>query len=81
MRYKENAMEIQHGASVIDSNGRVVGNVNHVVRDTWSGGIRRFIIRQKEPLTDLFLSPDDVIEVTESHVSLKVTLDELKAKD
>jgi sporulation protein YlmC with PRC-barrel domain len=73
-------MEIQYGAEVVDKNGRVLGMVNHVVRDTWTGGIRKFMVRQKALKTDLLLSPEDVLEATESKVTLRVTLNELEAR-
>lgn len=69
-------MEIPYGAEVVDKNGKVLGTVNHVVRDTWTGEVRKFMVRQKAPNTDLLLSPADVIEATDSKVRLKVTLDE-----
>lgn len=73
-------MQIQYGAEVVDRNGKVLGTVNHVVRDTWTGGIRKFMVRRKAPNTDLLLSPEDVLEETEAKVTLRVTLNELKGK-
>ncbi len=71
-------MMIQYGAEVVDKNGRVLGTVNHVVRDTWTGGIRKFMVRQEAPNADLLLSPEDVLEETEAKVTLRVTLNELR---
>ena len=73
-------MNIEYGAEVMDKNGRVLGMVNHVVRDTWTGGIKKFMVRREAPNTDLLLSPEDVLEETESKVTLKVTSDELGEK-
>ena len=73
-------MEIQYGAAVVDKNGRMLGTVNHVVRDSWTGGIRKFMVRQEVPNTDLFLSPGDVLEATESKIMLKTSLSELRKK-
>jgi sporulation protein YlmC with PRC-barrel domain len=77
---RQEAMAIQYGAEVVDRSGRVLGTVNHVVRNTWTGGIRKFMVRQKAPNTDLLLSPEDVLEETESKVTLRVTLNELEEK-
>jgi sporulation protein YlmC with PRC-barrel domain len=35
-------IEIEYGASVIDKNGKLLGTVNRVLRDTWTGDIRKF---------------------------------------
>ena len=70
-------MMIRYGAEVRDKNGMVLGMVNRVVRDTWTGGIRKFMVQQESPNKDLLLSPEDVLEETESKVTLRVTLDEL----
>jgi len=40
-------MQIQYRAEVMDRNGRVLGTVNQVVRDSWTGAAN----------TDLLLSP------------------------
>jgi len=73
-------MKIEYGAEVVDKNGRVLGTVNYVVRDTWTGGIRKFMVRQEAPNMNLFLSPEDVLEETESKITLRVTLNELGEK-
>jgi sporulation protein YlmC with PRC-barrel domain len=61
-------------------NGRILGTVNHVVRDTWTGGIKKFMVRREAPNTDLLLSPEDVREETESKITLRDTLNELEEK-
>jgi len=73
-------MKIQYGAEVADKNGRTLGTVNHVVRDTWTGEIRKFMVRREAPNTDLLLSPEDILEETEAKVTLRVTLNELEEK-
>jgi sporulation protein YlmC with PRC-barrel domain len=73
-------MNIQYGARVVDKNGRVMGKVDFLARDTWTGGIRKFLVRQKAPEEDLFLSPGDVLETTDQEITLKVGWAELKGK-
>ncbi|MFQ6121470.1 MAG: hypothetical protein ACE5LA_00190 [Dehalococcoidales bacterium] len=70
-------MELEIGAEVKDKNGKTLGRVDHLARDTWTGEIRKFVVRREAPDNDLFLSPGDVLEVTKSKVKLKVSCEEL----
>jgi len=70
-------MEIEYGAEVIDRNGKVLGTVDHLVRNTWSGEISKFMVCRKAPETDLFFSTEDVLEATKSKVKVNVSFDEL----
>ena len=69
-------MEISYGVEVVDKNGKVIGAVNHVVHDTWTGGIRKFFVYRESPNVDPSFSPDDILEATESKVSLKIAFNE-----
>ncbi len=69
-------MEIKPGIQVVDKNGKVVGSVNHLARDGWSGEVKKFIVNRKPPDKDLFLTPDDVLEATENMIKLKFDADE-----
>ena len=68
-------MEIEYGAEVIDKNGKVLGTVDHLMRNTWTGEISKFAVRRKD--RDLFFSIEDVLEATKSKVKVNVSLDEL----
>lgn len=70
-------MEIEYAAKVIDQKGKVLGTVDHLVRNSWSGEITKFLVRREAPDEDLFLSPEDVLEANKSEVKLSVTLEEL----
>ncbi len=70
-------MEIQYGAEVIDKTGKVLGTVDYLVRNTWSGEISKFMVCRKAPESDLFFSTEDVLEATKSKVKVNVSLDEL----
>ncbi|MFC1963786.1 DUF2171 domain-containing protein [Chloroflexota bacterium] len=70
-------MEVEFGAKVIDRNGKELGTVDHLVRDTWSGEITKFIVRREAPDVDLFLSTKDVEKITGDSVQLAASLDEL----
>jgi sporulation protein YlmC with PRC-barrel domain len=69
-------MEIKAGVQVIDKNGKVVGSVNHLARDGWSGEVKKFIVNRKPPDKDLFFTPEDVLEATDVSIKLKIALDE-----
>jgi sporulation protein YlmC with PRC-barrel domain len=73
-------MKIKLGAQVIDKNGKVLGTVDHVARDTWSGEIRKFIINKKPPERDIFLTPEDIREATDTTISLNIAIDESSEK-
>ncbi len=67
-------MEIKPGVPVVDKNGKEVGSVTHLARDGWSGEIKKFIITTPE--TDLFFTPEDVVEANDAVIKLKVAVDE-----
>jgi len=69
-------MEIRYGAQVVDKNERVLGSVDYLIRNTWSGEISKFMVRREAPATDLFFRPEDVLEATDTKVKLKITIDD-----
>jgi sporulation protein YlmC with PRC-barrel domain len=73
-------MEIEFGTEVIDKNNEVLGTVDHLVRNTWTGEISKFIVRRKAPDSDLLFSPQDVLEVTNDTVKLNLSIDALSEK-
>lgn len=70
-------MELKYGAEVIDRNGKVLGTVDHLMRNTWTGEITKFAVCRKAPYRDLFFSTEDVLEVTNTKVKLNISFDEL----
>lgn len=75
-----NKMELEFGAEVKDQNGRLLGTVNHLVRDTWTGEIRRFVVRRQMPDNDLFLTLNDVLEIAKGKVKLNTSAEELSQR-
>ncbi len=69
-------MDIKYGAEVVDLRGRVVGTVDHLANDPWSGEVRSFIVRRRAPSTDLFVRQEHVEEVTDSQVKLNFTAED-----
>lgn len=64
-------MEIPVGAEVVDTNGRTLGSVDHVVRNVWTGDIDRFVVIQRDEPSDLFFTPTDVVGATETKVTVR----------
>ena len=71
-------MKIAYGVEVEDKYGNRVGVVNHVIRDSWTGGIRKFGIWKEDRARDILVSPDDIEELKEDKIILAVALDEYK---
>jgi sporulation protein YlmC with PRC-barrel domain len=69
-------LEIEYGAKVVDKSGKVLGVVDKVVLDKWSGEIAKFKVNTGKGETDLLISPEDVSEATPSKVKLKIAMDE-----
>jgi hypothetical protein len=69
------------GAKVKDRNGEVIGQIDYLIRDTWSGEIKKYMVRREAPNKDIFFSPDDAFEASESQVKLKKTVEELAKED
>lgn len=59
---------------MVDSEGKVLGTVDHVARDSWTGEVGKFIVTQRPPAKDIFLGPGDVDEVNEEEVKLNRTV-------
>ena len=70
--------KIEYGTEVQDKNGTVLGKVNHVIRDSWTGEIWKFMVRQEASNSTLFFSPDDVIKEKEPKITIKSASNELK---
>lgn len=63
-------MEIEYGAEVADSKGKQLGLVDYIVRDTYTGEVRKFKVNTGLVETDLFYSPEDVAEASAAHIKL-----------
>jgi sporulation protein YlmC with PRC-barrel domain len=70
-------MEIEYGAEVRDKNGKALGTVNKVIRDSWTGEISKFQVSTDLSELDLFISPENVAEATPSEVKLTVAFEEI----
>ena len=70
-------MEIKYGAQVVDTNGKLLGTVDHLMHNTLTGEVSKFVVNRKPPHRDLFFSPQDVLEVKNSKIKVNISSDEL----
>ena len=70
-------MEIEYGAEVRDKNGKVLGTVNKVIRDSWTGEISKFQVTTDPTEVGLFVSPQNVAKATPKEVKLNIALEEI----
>jgi sporulation protein YlmC with PRC-barrel domain len=71
-------MEIEYGATVLDKNGQNLGTVDYIIRDSWSGEVKKFVIHRHPEKNDLFLPPDHVQEADQDTVKMDLPLDQLE---
>jgi sporulation protein YlmC with PRC-barrel domain len=64
-------MELVNGTVVIDQNGKNIGTVREIIRDSWTGEIKKFTVKTENILDELMYSLADVEEATENQVKLK----------
>jgi sporulation protein YlmC with PRC-barrel domain len=70
------SMEIEYGAVVRDKNDKVLGTINRVLRDTWTGDISKFSVSTNLADADLFYSAGDIAEATNQEVKLRIAFGE-----
>ncbi len=69
-------MELTVGIDVLDRYGKYIGTVDHLMRDTWSGEVKKYMVFRKEAGKDVVFKPKDVLEAAEDHVKLKMAVDD-----
>lgn len=74
-------MDLEYGAVVEDKNNKVLGTIDYIVRDTWTGEQRKFMVRREAPQTDIFFSPGHVAQNTKEKVKLNIPLEELEQEE
>jgi len=68
-------MELLIGTRVIDSNGDYIGTVGHIMRDTWSGEVKKYMVLSGKPTEGLMFSPNDIADISNDQVRLRVSTD------
>jgi len=70
-------MEIKYGAEVRDKNGKLLGTVNNVIRDSWTGEISKFQVTTDPTEVGFFIPPQNIDKATPKEIKLNVALEEL----
>jgi sporulation protein YlmC with PRC-barrel domain len=70
-------MQIEYGAKVKDKNGKVLGTVNNIIRDSWTGEISKFQVTTDPTEAGYFIPPDKIAKATPKEITLKVAQEEL----
>ncbi|MGD9118401.1 MAG: PRC-barrel domain-containing protein [Dehalococcoidia bacterium] len=70
-------MQIEYGAKVKDKKGKVLGTVNNVIRDSWTGEISKFQVTEDPTEAGYFIPPDKIAKTTPKEITLKVAVEEL----
>ena len=70
-------MQIEYGARVKDKNGKVLGKVNNIIRDSWTGEISKFQVTTDPTEAGYFIPPDKIDKATPKEIKLKVAIEEL----
>ena len=74
---KPQLTEIQYGVRVEDSQGKLLGTVDFIARDTVTGESRKFKVSKGKPGTEIFFAPEDILDATIDKVILRTTFDKL----
>ena len=70
-------MEIEYGAKVKDKNGKVLGTVNRVIIDSWTGEISKFQVTTDPTEVGFFVSPQNVAKATPKEIKLNIAVEEI----
>ena len=70
-------MQIEYGAKVKDKNGKLLGKVNNIIRDSWTGEISKFQVTTDPTEAGFFIPRDQIDKATPKEIKLKVTQEEL----
>ncbi len=71
-------MEIEYGMSVVDKNNKHLGEIDHIVMDSWSGEPRKYIVRLDDDVSAVYFTPENVAEVTKKNIKLNISAEEIE---
>ena len=71
-------MDIDYGAKVIDRDGEVLGTVDYVIRNSWTGEISKFRVRRDPSGSELMLSPEEILESAETKIKVDISSNGLR---
>ncbi len=71
-------MEIEYGTLVEDINGTIVGKVDYVIMDGWSGEPRKYMVRREQEDDAVFFTPEQIDGVTKKKIKLNIAIEKLE---
>lgn len=71
-------MDIEYGMSVVDKDDKLLGQIDHIVMDAWSGEPRKYMVRLADDVSAIYFTPENVAEVTKKHVKLNLSGEEIE---
>ncbi|MBN1693306.1 MAG: hypothetical protein JW845_07115 [Dehalococcoidales bacterium] len=71
-------MDIEYGTEVIDREGNSLGTVDRVIRDSWTGEIRKFSVTKDTPDNALMFSPKQILGLEKTKIKVDVSTNGLK---
>jgi sporulation protein YlmC with PRC-barrel domain len=66
-------MNIEYGTEVIDREGNALGTIDYVIRNSWTGEISKFRVRQDPSGRELMFSPEEILESAETRIKVDVS--------
>ena len=60
------------GTEVRDRTGKLLGTIDYIVRDSWSGDVRKYLVYRKPPEEDISFTPEDISENEDAVVTLSI---------
>jgi len=69
-------LDVRYGARVVDSKGTPLGTVDHLMHNLSTGEITKFVVRRRGEARDLFVSEDEVSQISEDEVVLAISVDD-----
>jgi hypothetical protein len=69
-------MDIEYGTEVIDREGRALGTVDYVIRDSWTGEISKFRVHRHSSGSEFMFSPGEILELAETKIKVDVSSNE-----
>jgi plastocyanin len=71
-------MDIKYGDTVVDKNNKLIGKINKVILDTWSGEPRKYSVRLEGKIDMVFFSPEQVDNAAGDTVKLNLAMEEIE---
>ena len=65
-------MKTELGSVVIDKEGEILGTVDYVIRNSWTGEISKYIIYRNPPETDISFRPNEILEVNSNETIVNI---------